>query len=306
MGRRCIATTLMGVMVILLLSLPAGAAMHRHRLAGGETLENLAKRYYGSSWKHVYLQQHNRLQGTPAVGASIMIPESWSYRVRTGDTVARIARRYLSSSDRYAVLAQMNGLQRPEDLVRGQELLMPFHLVHKAISGDTLTRIARRYYRTGRRAELLRSYNGMESTDLDVGKKIIIPIFDRATVAVASRAPSPQPPKPAARPSAAKQGKAPVEDLDVRGILKRARKIFKTGAYREARDVLIELVAAGGTEEPAVFRILGICAVAIGDSAEAAGYFSRWLEMEPEATLDPIRTSPKILRVFHAVRSESR
>ncbi len=292
-------------------SATAHAGMYRHRVLATETLEGIARRYYGSSWKYIYIKQHNGLAGGALrAGSSLVIPESWTYKVRSGDTLARIAKRYLNSADRYQVLASANGMASAASLSLGQTLLMPFHLQHKVVAGDTLNKLARRYYRSGHRSERLRDYNHLKTTSLQVGQKLVIPIFDRSALNVSERAPKASRTKLAlgggaknTKKSKQKRGPAPLNDLDIQAALTAADAAFRKGEYRKTRDMLIELIAGGVGREPDVYRMLGTCAVAIGDNNEAEGYFGRWLEMEPEATLDPIRTSPKVLRVFHTVRS---
>lgn len=180
--------------IAVLLAVPAHAAHRRHTARPGETATGLARHYYGAIWKAVYLRAHNKLTDdvlTP--GKVLELPKSYLYKARAGDSYASIAKRRLFSVKRYPALLQFNGLRENSPLSVGKELLMPFHLFHFAEDGDSLSKIAQQYYRTRKLARMLREYNDLESNALEVGQKVVVPIFDKNSVDLDEK-PAPEPP----------------------------------------------------------------------------------------------------------------
>ncbi|MEO0814111.1 MAG: LysM peptidoglycan-binding domain-containing protein, partial [Myxococcota bacterium] len=141
----------------------------------------------GASWKGAYILTRNGLSddALPA-GKRVVIPASWTYSAKRGDSYASIAKRMVGDADRYRAILRFNRLSERKELSVGQELLMPFHLRHSVTSGESLSQISRRYYRTTKLASMLKEYNGLEKANLDVGQKLTVPIFDRNTLKVGS------------------------------------------------------------------------------------------------------------------------
>ena len=167
-------------------ALPAAAADLYHRVGDNETLETIAKNYYGASWKSVYIQAANNLTGKDLTsGKKLLIPASWTYTARRGDSMTGIAKKRLGAEGRYAALMKFNNIKDPAELEVGRELLMPFHLLLVIKEGDTLEKLSRTYYRTPKYAPLIKEYNGADS--LKTGAKLIVPIFDSASMDVRKR-----------------------------------------------------------------------------------------------------------------------
>jgi LysM repeat protein len=294
------------------LAMPARASELTHVLVAGETLGSLASWYYGASWKSVYILTRNGIanDGDIAAGTRLVIPTSFTYRVRRGDSLADIAKRFLGDRDRYKAVMQENGLKDPADLAAGAVLLMPFHLRYVVESGDSWSRIAQRFYRTSRKGSELKDYNpGVDA--LDPGDRVTVPIFDRATLDALTRKP---PPRPTAASWAAggsaiavansagpTHAGAPAAD---HAALLKSIDDYKHGEFEAACPKLEQLLAESGfspAERALTVSYLGFCAVAAGDREAASDYFRKWLEIDPKAQLDPVNTSPKILSVFQEV-----
>ena len=281
------------------------AAELRHLVGEDESLDSIAKNYYGSSWKSVYLQVRNNLDPNATLtGERVYIPASWTYKVRRGDSVAAIAKRYMGDANRHVAIMEFNNIKSPSDLAVGQDLLMPFHLFHQVKPGETLAQISRRFYRTPRRASTLKSYNNLGV--LKAGERLAIPIFDSATVDVRSRRYNPASSDPIP------DVPTPVATLfsqdEARARLNAAMTEYYAGAFGQACDNLEALLGTNvltGTDSIELIKYLGFCAVASDDAAAARDYFRKWIELQPNASLDPVRTSPKILAVFQEVMSEA-
>ncbi len=285
-------------LALLAAARPAGAAEHRHRVGTGETLEAVAKNYYGASWKAVYIVARNDLDpGADVTGKRVTVPASWTYRVRRGDSLAAIAKRFLGDSDRHRAIMLFNNINDAGDLTVGQGLLMPFHLFHSVKPGETLSAISRRYYRTTRRASVIKEYNDVDT--LKPGQRLAIPIFDTATVDVKSRRYNPAAKRPAGKTVAPQLASMTRDEAQSR--LAGAINGFHGGRFDDAcpdLDTILEANVLDDDAESRLFKYLGFCAVAFGDDEAARDYFGQWLDRDPRAQLDQVRTSPKILKVF--------
>jgi LysM repeat protein len=294
-------------------ALPARAAEVTHKAGDSETLESIAKNYYGATWKSVYIQAANGLTGKdPIAGKKLVIPGSWSYVARRGDTVATIAKKRLGAEGRYTAIMRFNNIKDPADLEAGRELLMPFHLTHVVVAGDTLERLSRHYYRTTKYATLIKDYNGADS--LKAGGKLTIPIFDNTTLDLKKRhyvAPttatdkvdSGAPPEPVLSPALESAA------AETRARIDKAIVAYNGGEFAEAcpdlNNIFNENQAVGNDRIP-LYKYLGFCAVAFADVSSARDFFRKWMELDPKASLDPVTTSPKILAVFYEVNNEAR
>ena len=176
------------------IALDVHATEYVHTVQEGETLADLAKTYYGSPWKSVYLRTRNSLGNEePATGAQLVIPAAYTYRVRSGDSPTNIAKRFLGNIDRYTALMSENGLRRTASLSVGAELVLPFHLRHTIASGEDYAQIARLYYRNSKKADFIKDYNGGKTIPKP-GSQVTVPIFDRAALNPQQKKPAPHNP----------------------------------------------------------------------------------------------------------------
>ncbi|MBI3178374.1 MAG: LysM peptidoglycan-binding domain-containing protein [Deltaproteobacteria bacterium] len=285
---------------------PASAADIIHLAGADENVESIARIYYGSAWKAVYIAARNGLGTSDKVaGKRLVIPASWLYKVKRGDSLAVLAQRHLGDGERYKAVMLFNDIKDVSQLAPGQELLMPFHLFHVVQTGENPSGISRRYYRTTRNANLLTEYNRVSACR--TGQKIVVPIFDRATIEAKARKAAPPKPAPAAAAKSAAPPSKGQATTDARRHLNTAIARYQTGEFDEAcleLEGLLEDLALEGADKVALIQHLGFCAIAHGDNAAASDYFRKWIEMDSKAGLNPITTSPKILAVFHEVAGE--
>lgn len=327
---------------LLLVTVPARGKEIQHVLRDGESLAALADHFYGSRWKAVYILGRNQLASSKEAkaGMRLLIPACWIYRVRRGDSPTKIAKKYLGDAERFTVMMSMNGLDKDQEIKVGQELLMPFHITHPVQRGDSLSGIAKRFFGTTRKANLLRDYNG-DSSDLHPDDKLIVPIFDRAALDLNKKSPppapntkAPEPPRPAARAPdpelKAETGKEPEEPtaaeetetdeapapspaaVSRKAELAEAVAAYSAGEFAAATEQLeavLETAADNGLppgELAVTLRYLGFCAVASADPEMAREYFHQWLVIEPDAKLDLVAISPKIIAIFEEAVAEKR
>jgi hypothetical protein len=83
------------------------------------------------------------------------------------------------------------------------------------------------------------------------------------------------------------------------------REHVRAGNYADAVAMANRLIGGGdlsGSQIVTIHRELGTALCALGQDQLAHQAFSTLLEQQPDAELDSIRTSPKVLRVFDEAR----
>jgi len=169
----------------LLLSLPAAADPPSYIVREGDTLPSLASAFYGEEWKAVYFGEREAL---PAPGEPLVVPVVSTIRAQEGDTWERLAKIHLGDSRRSSLLAQFNEREPDAPLSEGQALVVPWVVRHKVAPGDTLAKIARRYYRNPKMAGLLRRYNLLSRARIPRRLQVIfVPILDPEAAEAAVR-----------------------------------------------------------------------------------------------------------------------
>ncbi|MDF1565105.1 MAG: LysM domain-containing protein [Deltaproteobacteria bacterium] len=308
------------------------AAQITHVVERGDTLSRVAQRYYGSARKASYVAGVNRIpmDGELKVGQRLKIAVVWTYRVRRGDRLSAIARKVLGDERRYTYLARINDIEEVGRLSPGTRLLIPIEVRHKAVRGENLGIIAKHYYNNTRQAKLLRDYNFIGKKGFSTGDVIVVPIFDRsaelsevqrrikdhreaaarATAAREAAKPASKAgkraataePDPAPEPEA-EEAPAPVVDLEkLDAGLRRSLESLDQGAYEEVVELLEPLLdevpESDLTRQRDLRLALATALVALGRRGEASSHLQRLIELDPDTSLDPVATSPKILQAF--------
>ena len=172
-------------------SAPSSSGHIIYAVKRGDSLASIAKHYGVST---ASLKTTNRLSSnTIRAGQRLRIPksgepieeETTTYVVQQGDTLSSIANRYgvsvvkLKRLNRLTSNALKAGdrLEIPEsDAPKAPPApataASPRTTVHSVVSGDTLTSIAERY---GTTVTKLRSANGLRSSRLSIGQRLVIP-----------------------------------------------------------------------------------------------------------------------------------
>ncbi|MEO0102153.1 MAG: hypothetical protein ABIK81_00415 [candidate division WOR-3 bacterium] len=92
------------------------------------------------------------------------------------------------------------------------------------------------------------------------------------------------------------------------GNLSLLDSLYQSGDYagvlKEGEIILIQELKK--EEKVTVLKIMAFSAVALSEEEKAKGYFSSLLQIAPNFSLDPIKTSPKIMRVFQEAQAEVR
>jgi hypothetical protein len=290
-------------LAILVAAAPADARVLLHVARATDTPEALAAEYYGNRSLALFILEANGLprgRGLKA-GQKVRIPTAFRYRLKRGETLELIAARFLEDKRRAPYLAQWSGLPRGDKGREGEEVVVPFQLVHKAPAPESLQSLARNYYGDAGQAKLLAGYNFRSSPVLAPGDKLIVPIT-HVRVRSVHLAPHAAPSEKVAEappPDAAKREAELAERVAAR--LARAELAYKEGSYPDVPAQLTKLLSEEDPSEPqlvAIHRLLAFAYVALGADEVAVKEFREVLERDPDLVLDPALVSPKIRAAF--------
>ncbi|MDF3311618.1 LysM peptidoglycan-binding domain-containing protein [Rhodococcus sp. T2V] len=97
-----------------------------------------------------------------------------------GETLSGIAQDYYGDASLYPIIALVNKIANPDIIRVGQVLIIPDigpdAPRHRVISGDTLSKLARRYYGDATLYDVIAIANSISNPDrIDVGEVLIIP-----------------------------------------------------------------------------------------------------------------------------------
>ncbi|MBW2056569.1 MAG: LysM peptidoglycan-binding domain-containing protein [Deltaproteobacteria bacterium] len=280
------------VTVFLLFQAVPCQAFVRHTIQKGESLAIVAKHYYGDPAKAFLLMKYNGINNPRRIkpGWTIVIPEVRTHRVRKGETLSLIAKKYLNDPGKSRGLAKLNGIKDPRNLTAGMNILLPVEIPHTVRRGESLSKIAQRYYGDTAAFDLIASYNriGYPFT-LRPGTHLILPIGDLRIVKRKSRAVNTPLPGSVAATNRAE------------AFLERGVKNYFTGDYSGAVRNLQKALESGlkGKQDVAkAYRFLAYAYVALDERTKAEDSFLEALKVNPHMKLDPVYVSPKIIQVF--------
>jgi LysM repeat protein len=285
------------IALVLALGAPCQAMVY-HTVRKGENLAIVAKHYYGDPDKALFLIEYNGIRDPRSInpGRRIAVPEARIHRVRKGDTLSRIAKKYLNDSRKSLGLARLNGIKDPTSISPGMTITIPVEILHTVKKGDTLSRIAQRYYGHADASGFLALYNDIKDPrNLKPGTRLILPIWDLRIIKKKSRPRRPPRPRPKTQRVETKG-----EILLEKGIID-----YFVGDYRGAVKNLQKALAVGLTEKGDVsktHRFLAFAYVALNEPDRAKRCFREALKIDPDLRLDPVYVSPKIIAVFEEVR----
>ncbi len=157
---------------------PASEAIN-HRVRQGDTLELLAAEYYGDRNDAVFIVTENKLTRPFKIypGERVRIPATRRIVTEANDSFDTLAGTYLGDARRGSFLADFNGLSWDDNdiIAGGTELEIPFHVIHTAAAPESLAAISTMFFGDAKQADVLRTYNFLDKTELDKGESIIVP-----------------------------------------------------------------------------------------------------------------------------------
>lgn len=286
--------------------LASPAAAHVHVARAGETLEQLATRFYGDAGRSMVLRAANGFvhpdDGRVLEGERIEVPESALHEVAAGETWESLAERYLGSPRRARFLAELN--ERAPDSVPAPGTLVdvPYQLLYILAPGESLRQVARMFLQGSRDAEWLKAYNLSRKKKFGRGDALLVPL-SRLSIRLEEQARIEE---------LRGGGKRPALDLEAQreaaGRVAVLRETYDEGRYVE---VVAEgqILLGGGLltvpQQVGVLKYVAFACVALGERERAVASFVRALELQPAMDFSPITTSPKILEVFRAARERA-
>ena len=276
-----------------------------YTIKSGDNLYRIAKRFYGNSnSKHFLLAVRPDLKSSfPKPGTRIKIPRVINYTVRGGDTLGKISNEFLGSSNRFPFLMASSELPDYPIVEAGTPLKIPFSIEIKLGQQDTLKSISKKYYLEPYALEMILAYNNLPRN-------------------LAFSAPEPSkkkkknqlPDEPISLPNqldlplltfiSQEQSGKPMRTRRGSTLLINAMDAYKEGRFEECLDLLNrgrKIPWNTFFEWSLIHRYQGFALIALGNVPEAKKHLMTMKMLDPEVALDPMETSPKVLRVFQGL-----
>jgi len=283
----------------LVLSLfTARASAFTHIVKPGETLAQIAERVYGDSKRETVLVGANALdvQGGTIIsaGTRLEVPAPGHHTVMQGETWAELALSWLGTNDqaRTELLAHDNKGVPWVPPVEGQEIEIPAIVTYIAGEGETVNTIAARFWGDPNRGWELNAYNSRQGVLVRRGEVVLV-AMPGLRLTEAGRAEA----RAAAERDGASGGLALEQQRKADAELPQLLSDVRYGRYAEAVARGNRLLGGAALTHPqlaVLHRALVEAYVALDARAAAAAACAAWKSNDPTATLDPVRTSPKI------------
>ncbi len=154
----------------------------------GDTLQSIAKKYYGKStmWEKIYEANKGKADKSGKVKArkKLRIP-TMVCTTKKGDTLKSVAKQYYGAQRRWTQIYEANKdvVSSSGEVKAGAKLVIPvpvFRAFYVAKKGDTLKTIAKKYYgKSGKWKKILEANKGSayKSGKVKTGKKLQIPLL---------------------------------------------------------------------------------------------------------------------------------
>lgn len=294
-GIRAIASV---ISLTLLCTSPAGA--FPHVVQPGETLASLAERFYGRIQMERILSTANSLDGTRARGLTpgmvLEIPAVTYRKVHRDQTWKSLAKELLGDEERYILLAQVNDHKPWIEPELGQLIVVPYNLTWIATGEESLPTLAYRFLGSTKHAYRIVQYNDLGDRGLERGEVLLLPL---------SELPLTEEGKAAAEAAATQITEQSHGDLfrEQQESKEEAQKLgedIRGGRYVPAVARGTRLLEGGKLTQEGraqVHRHLLEAYVALDARGLARTACEAWRSLTPQNKLDPLTTSPKILRV---------
>ncbi len=293
--------TLIAVLVLFTAS-TCFASVLRYRVNPGDTLPAIARQYYGTDNKDLYIIMLNHLDPKQKLkpGKVILIPFVTVLKVHRRETFRNLAAHYLKDPHKAAALALLNGKEAGSVLKPGTTVKIPFELFYKVRPGDTLDALAETYLGGEKDAVFLRDYNGLKTLNsIQTGMVLAIPIMAEKVRRVNST-------------SRHKRLPEKTDTSLYSRDLREARALYDRGEYTLSADKLLGITLRVPQDRILKKDLITIHLyraydyIALGETVAAKGEFMKLLKLAPGFRMNPRLVSPKIRAVFDDVKQEQR
>ena len=272
-----------------------------YRVKQGDTLQLIAAEYYGDRNKAIFIMVENKITHTKPLkpGERLRIPVSREVTTNPDDTWETLAGAYLGDGRRAPFLAEFNNLSSQEILPAGTSLHIPFTVIHRAESTETLANISAAYFGETKHAEMLRRYNFLEKSTLERGESITVPVFHVRLQA--SKVP------PADPDAKRRQALRRTAASDAAMAVPQAWQAWRAADYAAIEKLLlkIEVDFAEPRHAVDVHLLLGLAHTAEGKAELALDDFKKARAIRPDLVLRKFDYSPKVLEVWQKADGKS-
>src|SRR5580658_1642516 len=281
------------------LAFSGDARAFTHIVKPGETLAQIAERMYASPKLEVVLVGANALdvQGGAVIvpGMRLEIPAPGHRTILAGETWAELALTWLGSGDtaRAEMLAISNHGVPWVPPTEGQEIEIPPVITYIAGESETVNSIAARFWGDPNRGWELNPYNHRDGVAVKRGEVVLVPMPNlKLTDAGKAEA------RAAAERDGTVAGAALEHQRKADADLPQLLADVRYGRYGEAVARGNRILGGGSLTRlqlATVHRALLEAYVAIEARAAAVAACAAWKSNDPNAAIDPVRMSPKIL-----------
>ena len=298
--RRLVTRVAATIFALSLALVKADASAFTHVVSQGETLAQIAIKFYGTPRFETALVGANALDahGGSAIvaGQPLEIPAPSHHRVQQNETWPELARLHLGDARRAETLARANGGVSWVQPAPGQEIEIPAVVAHIAAESETMPQLAQRYLGDINKAWELDGYNARKGDQkLMRGDVVLVPLLDVGLTEEGKKAAR----HAAERMGTEGSGQAYEAQRKAEAEIPPLLADVRAGRYLDAVAKGNRLLGSGELTKPqlaTIHRALIDAYVALDAHGMAAGACAAWRAnaIPTETHLDARAVSPKI------------
>jgi hypothetical protein len=269
----------------------------------GETLASLSERFYGRIQMERIVSTANNLENSNVRGLTpgmlLDIPAVTYRQVHQHETWKSLARELLGDERRHILLAQINGHKPWIEPELGQLIVVPYNLSWVATGEESLATLAYRFLGSTKHAYRIVQYNDLDEDGPERGDVVLLPLHELNLTTEGQAAAE----LAAAQLTTQAHGDHFRKQQDSKTEEKHLSEDIRGGRYVSAVARGTKLLASGKLTQSGRAQVhfhLLEAYVALDARGLARTSCEAWRSLLPDQVLDPLTTSPKILRVCPA------
>jgi LysM repeat protein len=277
----------------------ADAQAFPHVVQEKDTLAELSTRYYGRVQYERLLAAANGLTGSArglVPGQHLEVPALSYHRVAPNETWETLALMLLGGVHRSVVLAQINDQKPWIQPEVGQLIVVPYNLAWVTTEQDSLATLAYRFLGSTKYAYRIAQYNQLGDDALKRGQVLLFPVSDLALTPEGRRAAD----AAFSRMTEHGQGEQFEQQRAASAQVTQLAQDVHGGRYISAVARGNQLLSHVKLSEPSrthIQLLLLESYVALDARGPARTACEAYRALEPHKPLDPVETSPKILKL---------